>query len=619
MWAPLHQHSCDGSWLDGLSQPRQLAARLKECGYSSGALTDHGSLAGVPAFFREMRKNKLKPVAGLEAYVCEQHSSVKGNENRRLSHLVILARSKRGWRNLMRLATASERGLYYKPRLSLEEMRPFAEGLFAVSGHPGSTLGNCVWQDAKLSYRASSEAEARSLLRPDWLDAARREIARHKSAFGGHFAVEAQLFDRENLPAQQVLTDCLRRAAELESATVVATADSHYCRREDAPDQRLTLCVAFKTTLEEVQKAIARGEDVTLGGFFNSSNYHVPDRGEMAGLHRPGELRAALELADSCEDYDLGRPPCLPEFPCPEGAAERLRAMCRAGWSRLGLRGDVYAQRARMELEVLTAAGLPPYFLIVEDYARWAREQGMMVGERGSASGCLVSYMAGITGLDPVRHKLNFERFYNASRAGSLPDIDLDFPVERREEVFAYLRGRYGEAHVAPLATYGRMQGKSALKDVLRARHGRRLGEDELNEMTLHIPDQAAVADDLQEMEDEEEGSSSLIRWALENRADALARYCRLDGGVYSGDFASEFAQAARLEGTVRSRGRHASGVVVTSVPVEDLVPMVSDKGQMAVGLDYRDAEELGVAKFDILGNVTMDNLSASERMLRGE
>jgi DNA polymerase-3 subunit alpha len=639
-WVPLHVHS-HFSLLDGLSRPEQIVARAQECGYGAVALTDHGTLAGVPSFADAMGKAGLKGVAGLEAYVCAAPAADQSKENGRLAHLCLLAKGDRGWRNLVRASSRSNHPdcYYRKPRLSLGEWGGFSQGeWFAFSGHPGSALANCLFDDLKAAYAARSADAAAALLAPDWEARLLRQIELHLAAFGrDNFFVEIQLTDAGNLPACLVIAEKLRWAAKRAGVPRVGTCDAHYPRQEDATDHRVLLCSLLDVTLREAEKKAEANEEFGLSGFFKSNRYHIPSPEEAAALYDGEELANAGRIAEACAAPKVSRQPSLPVFACPGGMPpdDHLRQLCRAGW-REKVAGKVakprhpeYAERARHELEVLTGAGLSSYFLIVQDLVNHARvTMRRRVGKgRGSAAGCLVSWLMGITEVDPIKWGLMFERFYNAGRNTkdrvALPDIDCDFPVSARDALLDYLRDKYGADRVCQMATFARMQGRGALKDVLRA-HGR-CSYEEMNRITQPVPDEAAIADHLQEIQEafdrgESEHEPSIIRWALENVPDGLKEWCWLDEqGEFDGPLAPEFAQAVRLEGTRRSQGKHASGVVISGEPLADIVPMVHDKhsGQMLAGVDMRDAEKMGLVKFDVLGTLILDRVEAAEAIVR--
>jgi DNA polymerase-3 subunit alpha len=367
------------------------------------------------------------------------------------------------------------------------------------------------------------------------------------------------------------------------------------------------------------------GQNHELAPFFRGPGYALTQPNGVT----PEELAASEEIAGMCEALSLGNKPLLPDFPCPGGLAadDYLRQLCEEGWVGKVVgrvppeKHQVYRERLEEELGTLSEFGLSSYFLIVEDYVRYARTVlKSLVEPRGSGGGCLVGYLIGISDADPVRFDLLFARFINRGRMtkekASLPDYDIDFPIRVREKVISYIRGKYGNDRVASMATIARMQGRAALQDVLRV-HGNCTFE-EINRITEAIPDESKITDDLQEMlEAYEKGESdhppSIIRWALENRADALREWCWVTPeGSLDGPFYIHFEQAMRLEGIKRSIGKHASGIVICSRPLADVAPLIGDdrSDMPKIGFDMVSAEECGLVKVDVLGCLCLDRMA---------
>ena len=649
-----------------------MARRAVKIGAPAIAISDHGSCAGVPSLFdavkaacgrcgepntahadrkgRCLKKgvdcpefvpSKLKAVAGLEFYLCETASTDKDPKRRRNPHLVVLAKNKRGWGRLMAassLANHPDR-FYYKPRLHRRDLAEFAAGgdLLAFSGHPGSELSDVLFLDPKAAYAARTYEEAKLLCKP-WPDMQRDLVAlagEYAEIFGrGNFALEAQRIDAARLPAADIAHRVFLRLAPKLGLPVVATPDAHMAEKADAPDQRVLLAACFKTTLAAVQSKMDAGEDVALSGFFASDNYHVPSPEEMlAAGHTPEELEASLRLAEMCEAYDLKAPPMLPHYPLPAGQSPigAVRAWCEEGWrAKLGT-GDRPDYRARLERELSVfakaadaAIDVPSYFLLIADLVRHAVVDlrcPPLLG-RGSASGSLVGYLMDIHDSDPVEGNLSFERFLNPARMtpgkASLPDIDLDFPPDRREPLIAYLKGKFGRDRVAKIATFGTLAGPSAMDTVLSA-HGwgsfaRRKAVTEL------FPSEAAIADKLQEME-EEEGESSVIRYAVMDDPDDFRQFAWLTkDGEWAGPMGALFAQAERLEGCKRTRGTHASGVAVCREPLASVCPLLYDTktGETLAGMEYPALEAMGIPKVDILGLSCLSKVQTAIQLMAG-
>lgn len=631
MYFPLHCHT-HFSLLDGLSKPNQIAKRIKKLGLSGCAITDHGNISGSVSFVRAMNRHELKPILGCELYICKQHASERKKENASLNHLVVLAKNLDGWKQLIKVTSESNKAefFYRKPRLSLDQLSEFCDGsLIAFSGHLGSDLAEVVFGDkAKEAFSAKTYEEAESLVDPNWLKNTTELAQKYRDIFGeDNFFLEIQLIDQEISPAQTVVAKALRYISKKTGIPCVATPDAHYASRDDAEDQRVLLCANLETTIPSIKKKMANGEGVPLETFFRSNSYHIPSPEEMSKIHTKEELENSIKIADMCEEYNILREPILPPFPCEKGPAETLRQLCRDGWAQK-VKGKVpdskhneYAERIKHELEVLQTAGLSSYFLIVRDIVNYVRDNGWLPGPgRGSAAGCLVSYLIGITSIDPIKYGLIFERFYNSGRNTServsMPDIDVDVPVSKRDEIIDYIKSKYGQEKVGQMITFQTMMGRGAIKDVLRAYGG--ISFDEMNLITQHIPDKAAIADELQEMF-EETGESSVIRWALENNSDKLMGWCYIDEeGSIQGRLAKRFEQAIRLEGTKRAQSKHAAGVVISPQPLNEICPMILDtKTKQAVGgLEMQDMEDIGMIKFDILGIAMLDKIMGVENIL---
>jgi len=621
-YIPLHVHSMY-SLLDGLSKPSQIADRCAEIDVKSCALTDHGNIAGAVKFYTEMRKNGIKPILGCELYISRNDATIQDKDNKKLSHLLVLAKNLKGWHNLIQIVSESNRPefYYHKPRLDLKRLLNLNNGnLIGITGHLGSTLSDLITDDDNISNNWETEAE--------------QHIKLMKDIFGkDNFFLESQLMDKENLPIQVKLVDCIRQLGKKHNVKVVCTPDAHYCRKSDAVDQRVLLCNNLKTTFPEINKKISNNEDAPLGSFFLSDNFHILSQEEIRSLHTPEEIENTNYVDSLCEEYNILSTPNLPPFSCPKGYddAEYLRELCRNGWKQK-IANNVpkdehqsYVDRIKYELDVLQGANLSSYFLIVQDIVNYVRSNSWLPGPgRGSAAGCLVSYLIGITNIDPIKYNLMFDRFYNAGRNSanhiSMPDIDVDVPINKRESIIQYIKDKYGIDKVAQMITFNTIKGRGALKDVLRV-YGN-ISFDEMNNITKNIPDEAKIADELQEMK-EETGEASIIRWALENNEDKLKDWCYIDdNNQLQGPLAKRFEQAIRLEGTKSNQSKHAAGIAISSLPLKDICPMVYDSknDQMIAGMEMQDLESIGIIKFDILGVAMLDKImTIQDILLKGE
>ena len=577
-----------------------------------------------------MKDKNIKPILGCELYISDQPATVKDVSNRSLSHLVVLAKNINGWKNLIEITSRSndEDLFYFKPRLDLDILKEHANGdLIAFSGHLGSELANCIFEDPKSAYKASTEEEVKRYINPDWESKVLSQANLYKDIFGKeNFLIEIQCIDEEVSPAAKLVAQGLRYVSKKYSIPSVATADSHYPTKEDASDHLLLLCSAMKTPLRDIKRKLDNNEDVGFSGFLKSNNFHIPTYEEMSKLHTESELKNSMQIADMCEEYDILGSPTLPKFKCPEDVEEEtyLRQLCREGWkaklsntSKLGPNENIYVDRITKELEVISDANLSGYFLIVRDIVANIKENDWLPGPgRGSAAGCLVSYLIGVTQVDPIEHGLIFERFYNAGRNTedhiSLPDIDIDVPATKRDETIDYIREKYGRDKVGQMVTFGRLQGRSALKEVLRMNQA--CSYDEMNVITKSLPHEHEISDQLADM-----GGQSVIEWALANQPDTLRDYCRLnDDGTLEGDYSKLFEQAMRIEGTFKSQGKHAAGVVISSNSLDKVCPMVRDKkgSEKIAGMEMNDLEAMGHVKFDILGVSLLDKIMGIRSVL---
>ena len=643
------------SLLDGLSKPNQIAKRCSDLGYTTCALTDHGSISLAPQFVKACKEtcsvcgkgkkahpnNKcsgfiatnIKPILGCEFYICEDDPSNKSPTNKHKHHLVVLSKNLQGWKTLMKLVSISNQFMYYKPRIDMKTIQKYANGnLIAFSGHLGSELSNVLFDDN------SEDSFNDRPFRSDAKNIAINKAKELEGVFGkGNFFIEIQRIDKDNLPISDRVAELLRGVSEETGIPCVATPDAHYPAPEDAYDQRVLLCTSLKLTLPKVAKMIKDGQDFPLSAFFKSKNYHIPSLQEMQALHTEEELQNTVKIADMCEEYSIFNKPLFPHFDCGDKTNdEYLRELCREGWKKKIASSipkeqhEQYAERVKTELGVFTKANLAGYFLIVQDYVNWAINQGWLTGVgRGSGGGCLVSYLLNIVQVNPIPYDLMFTRFYNDGRNTkdriAMPDIDSDFPKRKRGKVIEYIKNKYGHDKVCGILTFGAMQGRSALKDVLRAHEA--CSFDEMDRMTKVIPDKDKISDQLQVML-EETGECSIIEWALENHEKELKEWVYLDeqGNIQSsqGNYAQLFEQAIRLEGVYRSQGKHASGIIITNQPLTENCPMVyaksedfNEEPELVCGFDMRDAEEVGLLKFDILGVAVLDKLQAVRDYLR--
>ena len=615
-YIPLHVHD-HLSLLDGVSKPEDIVSRIQEIDSKGCAITNHGNIASTIEFLQKMEKADLQPILGCETYICQESPTIKEQENRHLTHLPILAKEDAGWLDFVELVSESNKPdyFYHKPRLDIDALSKFTQrgNLIGFSGHLGSHMHYCISEEEELA--------------DNWLEKGINCAGHLQDIFGkGNFYLEIQLMDHIINPMQGIISEAIRKISKATGIPCIATPDAHYARQKDAELQRILLCINTKKTLNEANKP-----DFMLSTFFKSDKYHIPSHTEMKEYgHSDDELKNTLEVAEKCGQYnDILKSPILPEFPCPEGydADSWLRQLCRDGWKQHIAdnipkeKHQKYVDRIKYELEVFKPLNLASYFLIVKDIVDFVKSNNCILSPgRGSVGGCLAAYLLNIIQIDPIQYDLIFERFYNAGRNTpthvSMPDIDVDVPAGFRDKVIEYIRDKYGNDKVGQIVTFGTMKGRAAIKDVFRV-YGD-MTYDEMNDMTKHIPDPAKIADELQEMK-EEEGESSIIKWTLENKADELRDYCYIKNGKLYGQYASRFAQAIRLEGTKTNQSRHAAGIVIGPRPLNKICPMIYDTRSktQVVGFEMNDVESIGLIKMDILGISMLDKIMKIRDKLR--
>ena len=609
-YVPLHVHS-EYSLLNGLSQTSQISKRLNQIETEVCALTDHGTVSGAVDFCSTLKNASQKPILGCEFYLCEKDATERNLENKNLLHQVVIAKNLQGWKDILRLVSKSnsDNQFYHKPRIDFKQLREAAShgNLISFSGHLGSYLGNIALENRSDKFICEAAYRLQNMFGKD------------------NFFIEIQLIDSNNNNNSRIVAERLREISKQTGIPCVATPDAHYPTREAAEDQQVLICTALKKSIGQLHSDIKKDPQRENGWFFNSNNYHIPSYEDMKEFHTDDELANTILIADMCKQYDILGVPNPPEFSSPAGYNPKnyLRYLCKVGWAekmrhvqKNTEEFERYGDRVNRELEVFEEAGLSSYFLIVQDIIKFCKHEGYLTGPgRGSAAGCMVSYLIGITQIDPIKYDLVFERFYNAGRNTderiSMPDIDIDVPKEAREKVIEYMKQKYGKENVAQIVTYQTLQGRSALKRVMQARGN--VSFTEQNEITKHIMDEAKIAEDLQDMK-EELGESSLILWALKNRKDKLKDWCEIgEDGKLEGKMSRVFEQAMRLEGTKIIQSKHAAGVVVSPSPISNTCPMVksANKGEsdLLAGFEGPSCEDVGLLKLDVLGIRMLDKI----------
>ena len=563
----LHVHT-EYSLLDGASRIPDLIRRTKELGMDAIAITDHGTMYGIIDFYKEAKKQGVKPIVGCEVYLAPGSRHERAEVNGiRYYHLILLAENQTGYRNLVKLVSmASIEGMYYKPRIDKELLRRHHEGLICLSACIAGEIPKALIQDNP------DRAEALVL---EYIDIFGKE----------NFFLELQ---NHKLAEERTVSQGLIRLAKKHGIGVVATNDLHYVNREDSEFHEILLCLQTGKTMDDPDHMQ-----------FNNDDYYLKSPEEMRSLFPDLEeaYTNTVRIAERCNvDFEFGNLQ-LPYYPIPESYADDaayLRALCE---EQLGAHyspvTEEIRQRLDYELGIIHRMGYDSYFLIVWDFIRYARSAGIAVGPgRGSAAGSIVAYLLGITGLDPLKYDLLFERFLNPERV-SMPDIDIDFCYIRREEVIDYVKRRYGEDHVAQIVTFGTMAARGAIRDV-----GRVLGIPyaECARIAKLVPSTLKMT----------------IDKALKESPEFRAAYQESPDVQRLVDF------ARKIEGLPRHSSTHAAGIVIARHPLTDYVPVQLSDVTLVTQFDKDHVEELGLLKMDFLGLRTLTVIADTIKNIRG-
>ncbi|MCI5800678.1 MAG: DNA polymerase III subunit alpha [Oscillospiraceae bacterium] len=567
-FAHLHVHT-EYSLLDGACRIPQLIARAKELGQRSLAITDHGVMYGVIDFYKEAKKQGIHPVIGCEVYTAPR---TRFDKVYRMDtspyHLVLLCRDNRGYQNLTQLVSkAYLDGFYFKPRVDRELLRAHSEGLIALSG--------CLAGEVQ-----------RRLMERDYA-AAKKAALEHLEIFGeGNYYLEVQ--DHGILEQRQILPE-LQRLSRETGIPLAATNDVHYTRKEDARAQNILVCIQTGRTVNDPN-------DME----FQTEEFYLKSREEMLAA-LPG-FEEAVEntqrIADRCQvEFEFGVTK-LPYFRAPDGEDNQhyFERLCREGLARHYGENPPVEVRRRLEYEigVITQMGYVDYFLIVFDFINYARTHGIPVGPgRGSGAGSLAAYCIGITGIDPIRFQLLFERFLNPERV-SMPDFDIDFCYENRQRVIDYVIAKYGEDHVAQIITFGTMAARAAIRDVGRALA---ISYQTVDSVAKLVPNELRMT----------------IDKALASSRELKAQY---DADPAIRDLIDT---ARQLEGMPRHASTHAAGVVITRDPVVSYVPVQKNDEAVVTQFPMTTLEELGLLKMDFLGLRNLTVISDTEKTVRRE
>ncbi|MGB9856940.1 MAG: DNA polymerase III subunit alpha [Dictyoglomaceae bacterium] len=548
----LHVHS-EYSLLDGACRIPDLIQKVKDLGMPAVALTDHGVMYGVIDFYKIAKENGIKPIIGCEVYLTPNSRFEKKSQRNSLFHLILLAKNLEGYKNLIKLVTLSYlEGFYYKPRIDKELLKKYSKGLIGLT--------SCL------------AGEVPSYILQRNIEGARKAIKEYLEIFEpGDFYLELQ---DNGLPEQKIVNSTLISLAKEFEVPLVATNDVHYLNKEDAELHDILLCIQTGSKLQDKNRLR-----------FGSDEFYLRPQEEMERLfdNVPSALENTYKIAEKCDLELTLNNIILPTFEVPEGETleSYFEKLC---WENAEKRfknlTPEIKERLNYEISVIKQMGFAGYFLIVSDFVNYAKSKGIPVGPgRGSAAGSLVAYVLGITNLEPTRWGLIFERFLNPERV-TMPDIDIDFCFERREEVINYVREKYGKDHVAQIITFGTMAARAAIRDVGRVLD---VPYGDVDRLAKMIPPNTSI----------EEAIASSPE--LKNLINSNPTYERI------------ISLAKRLEGYARHASIHAAGIVISKEPITEYVPLQTMEGnEIVTQFPMTNLEELGLLKMDFLGLRTL-------------
>ncbi|MEI6400243.1 MAG: DNA polymerase III subunit alpha [bacterium] len=565
----LHVHS-HYSLLDGLSKIQGLVKTAKADGMTALALTDHGAMYGAIEFFQECKKYDIKPIVGVEAYVAirTRHDKEPGTDNKRY-HLTLLAKNQTGYKNLMKLVSlAYTEGYYYKPRMDREILEKYHEGIICLSGCPGGELANALFAGN--------------------MERAREIITAYINIFGKeNYFLEVMKHDE--IEGYDKVIEGIKQLSKEFDLPIVGTWDSHYLHREDWEAQETLIAINTGSDLDNNKLSMKSG------------NYSFIDSETAYKTFEsiPGAYENTQKVADMIDmEIELGNL-YFPYYPIPEGttADSELRKMTYEGFEKIGVaKTEEAIKRVEYELDIIKLKGYPSYFLVVGDLMQFARDNHIFTNTRGSAAGSFVSYLCGITTVNPLEYNLPFERFLNPDRP-SAPDIDMDIADNRRDELIEYARVKYGNENVAQIGTFGTMAARGAVRDVARAMGYPYSVGDKISKLIpmgsqgfpMTIDHALEITPELKEMYDNERDTKTVID------------------------------MAKKIEGNVRHISVHAAGVVISPRPLVEFTPVQFDPkgGKLITQYDMYCIEDAGLPKFDFLGIRNLSFLAESVSLVK--
>lgn len=567
----LHVHT-QFSILDGAASIKGLIKKAKDSGMTALAITDHGNMYGVLEFANQANKAGIKPIIGCEVYITEKTRFDKSaREDRSGYHLILLAKNMTGYRNLSKLVSLGFiEGFYYTPRIDMDILTQYSEGLIASSACLGGQLPKAITRFNPLPEKGDNFSDY-----PFEFSKAEEVLLQYKSIFGEDFYLELQ---RHGYREQELVNQAMLKLADKHNLKVIATNDVHYVNKEDHDAHTILICLNTGKDLEDAE------------GMHYTGNEYLKTPEEMAHLFQdiPQAISNTRDLVDKVEEFKLTRDVILPKFPIPEGFETEDDYLAHLTWEGANRRWSEITpeikERLDFELTTVKRMGFPGYFLIVWDFIDAARNMGVRVGPgRGSAAGSAVAYCLGITNIDPIKYQLLFERFLNPERI-SMPDVDIDFDDEGRGRVIQYVIDKYGKEKVAQIITFGSMAARSSIRDVARVL---KLELPEADRLAKLVPEGPKVSlesafSEVPELNDAKTKGTDLIRKTL------------------------NFAQT--LEGSIRNTGVHACGVIIGPEDLKEHVPLgtAKDSDMPVTQFEGKLVESVGLLKMDFLGLKTL-------------
>jgi DNA polymerase-3 subunit alpha len=604
------------SLLHSTSRSNDIASICKKQGWGYAGITDMSSVSGCVNFIKSCKSQDIIPIIGSELILDNG------------SRITLLCKNNNAWTSLLKIISIanSPENFNETPRIPFDDLiqNINCENFICIDGYVGSLLFSKVMTSNECIFDTLDDEGITNCLVENHLQIAKDHVKKMRNIFESYF-LEINNIDHESYPVTKVMSSIVK---SLDTDITIPDTSSFYPERKDAVDHRVLICTKLKTTMKKLDQKIAEKKDLESLKFIRSSNYYIKSFDFLKDNYDNISVENLANIPNLIDSIDILSKPKLPAFNTPDASSEDeyLKQLCRNGWRKLIMdrvdpsKFDAYKDRVLKELEVIKKANLAGYFLIVQDYVNHFRDLGCLVGPaRGSGGGSLVCYLTGITLIDPIEYGLLFERFYNEGRNTedhvSLPDIDVDFPPDYRDDVIQYLKDKYGESRVCQMLTFGKLAGRSIIKEVLRVNES--CGFEQMNQITDKIPNEAAISDLLEEME-----NPSVIRWALENDKNALIDYCWIDDdGKLQGEYAKAFEQAMRMEGIFKTQGKHAAGVVIASDDLQEICPMVksSRSSEQIAGMEMGDLEAIGCVKFDILGVNLLKKISETIHEVNNE